>query len=570
MTLAPGANIPIEGREAQVTVSAADLGGVLVVAEEGGTVRALAPSDPLAPVSEARVTVELGAVPARVERLRVLAFSSVKTRALEPARVSVSVDGAEVATVELATGQSLRAAELVELYRRHGQWKLRAVASGWIGGVEAASAAIGVPVAAFVPLTAGSGDEGPALLRGLVDEIVGPGARIGGPDYVEFTLPGGYAASLVLEPVGDQLSAVTAVLPLGELVAWEAAARISGEAPLGRIAFQDGHAYASASTVVDNAAVDTAVAKALLAEAWETAREYQRRAGAAMLPKAPRELRLGVAEELGEPRSWSEIRDMLRANSFLPLVDAPEACLAPADGTLWLGPVSLEGVARGWCVLCERVLRADVALNGSAWRSLASFNGLSGPLRLGVVREVGAGAQDAVVLSFSALQVQRGQPRRDLEAGLSMVDDRAAELEPGLRGLVSGTTHRNNLPWFAGRRWHGPGREVAEDVLVRELTTLPFGAPPPDGFLERVRSRDADRALAGFLAHVALIRAERGDEGWSAVASALVDMAPVELGPDGTATASIHVRRGRLQRTFASSSAGEAAPARHRGRWFAG
>src|SRR5688572_24946256 len=39
--LTAGANIPIEGREAQVTVRAPDLGGVLVLAEEGGAVRPL-------------------------------------------------------------------------------------------------------------------------------------------------------------------------------------------------------------------------------------------------------------------------------------------------------------------------------------------------------------------------------------------------------------------------------------------------------------------------------------------------------------------------------------------------
>ena len=83
-----------------------------------------------------------------------LAWSSVKTRVLEPAEAEVALDGAIVAKVELKTGQPLRAAELVEVYRRHGNWKVRAVASGWIGGVEAASAAVGVDAGAFQPLRA--------------------------------------------------------------------------------------------------------------------------------------------------------------------------------------------------------------------------------------------------------------------------------------------------------------------------------------------------------------------------------------------------------------------------------
>ena len=153
MTLTAGANIPIEGREAQVTVRAPDLGGVLVLAEEGGAVRPLTAEDPIARVSgEGRVTIALTSVPDGVERLRVLAWSSVKTRVLEPAEAEIALDGAIVAKVELKTGQPLRAAEFVEVYRRHGNWKVRAVASGWIGGVEAASAAVGVDAGAFQPL----------------------------------------------------------------------------------------------------------------------------------------------------------------------------------------------------------------------------------------------------------------------------------------------------------------------------------------------------------------------------------------------------------------------------------
>lgn len=579
MTLAAGANIPIAGREAQVTVSASDLGGVLVIVEEGGALRALAASDALAPVSpDARVTVVLPSVPEAVERLRVLAYSTARTRALEPARAEIVLDGEAVATIEVATGQSLRVAELVEIYRRHGQWKVRAVASGWIGGVEAASSALGVPASAFAQLApAGvSADPGPALLRALVDEIVGPGERIGGHNYLEFKLGGAHDASIVLDGVTNELSSVTAVLPLGEAYpdgpTAEAAARTSGEVPMGRIAFDGGHAYASASTVVDHTAIDTAVLKALLSEAWATALDFARRTGRASLPETPpRELRLGVAEELGEQHTWGEIRELLLANGFMVLVDAPEACLAPADGTLWLGPVRLAGSARSWSVLCERVVRADAELSSEAWRSIAEWNSLSGPLRLGVVQEVGAGAQPAVVLSFNALQVQRGQPRRDLEVGLSMVDERAGELEPGMRQILDGTSHRNNLPWFAGRRWSGPGREIADDILARELSALPEGAAPPADFLDRVRARGMGRGEAGYLAHLALQRVERGERDWLPLASALVELAPVEMGPDGTATASVWVRRSRLERSFSPAPApASPPPAPRRRRWFGG
>lgn len=608
VTLPTGANLQIEGREAQVTVRAADLGGVLVVAEEGGTARPLSAADPIARVSaDGRVQIALAAVPESVERLRVLAWSTLRTRVLEPAEAEIALDGQIVATVELKTGQPLRAAELVEIYRRHGNWKVRAIASGWIGGIDAASAAVGVAADAFRPLSAGASPApasrpdapraspavGPAELRALIDEIVGPGERVGGHNFLEFKLAGSYDASVVLDPVNDELSAVTAILPLGaggpsDTRMAEAAARASGEAPMGRIAFDSGHVYASASTVVDRHAADTAVLKALLAEAWTTGLDFARRVGAAWrgvrLPDdPPRELRLGVAEELGEPTTWTEIREMLVANNFMLLVDAPQTCLAPADGTLWLGPVRLAGAARAWSVLCERILRADAELTPAAWREIADWNTVSGPMRLGVVQEVGVGAQAVVVMNFNALQVQRGQPRRDLEVGLEMVDERAAELEPGLREIVQGTNHRNNLPWFATRRWSGPPRELADDILARELTSLPTGAAPPPDFVSRVRTRQAalGRGGTGYLAHLALERAECQDaqlRPWLALAGELVDLTPIQMGADGTAVASVHVRRRRLRDSLepgrvqpASPPPGSPTPPeRRKRRWFSG
>jgi hypothetical protein len=602
VTLIAGANIPIEGLQVQVTVRAPDLGGVLVIVEEHGAVRPLTAEDPLAPVSGERVTIPLAGVPDAVERLRVLAWSSIQTRVLEPAEIEVALDGAVVATVELKTGQPLRAAELVEVYRRHGNWKVRAVASGWIGGVEAAGAAIGIDASAFrapsaapppKPRPTASPDAGPAELRPLIDEIVGPGERVGGADYIEFKLAGTYDASVVVDGIDAELTSVTAILPLGAGAAAdariaEAAARTSGEAPMGRIAFDDGHAYASVSTVVDRHALDTAVLKALLAEAWTTARDFARRLGSAwsgvQLPDdPPRELRLGVFEELGEPGSWTEIREMLLSNHFMPLVDAPQTCLAPADGTLWLGPVRLAGAARAWSVLCERVVRADVELDAAAWREIADWNTVSGPMRLGVAQEVGADAKSVLVLNFNALQVQRGQPRRDLEVGLGMVDERAGEMEPGIRQLIAGTNHRNNLPWFPTRGWAGPPRELVDDILARELVGLPEGAPPPPDFADRVRARHAalGRPGAGYVAHLALLRAERRDDQllpWLNLATELVDLAPVAMGADGTATASIHVRRGRLQQLLAPrpretpvpSAPPGPPPERRKRRWFGG
>ena len=74
-----------------------------------------------------------------------------------------------------------------------------------------------------------------------------------------------------------------------------------------------------------------------------------------------------------------------------------------------------------------------------------------------------------------------------------MVDDRASEMEPGIRELIAGTNHRNNLPWFPTRRWSGPPRELADDILARELVGL-RGRRAAAARLRRPRARPLRRA----------------------------------------------------------------------------
>lgn len=593
----------------EVTLASENVHGVVVLVEEGGQTRALTPSDPIAPVARrpdgAAVTVGLAGVPPSVDRLRILAWSTVHTRLLVPVTATVLVDGQPAASVEVA-GLPLRAAEILQLYRRHGAWKVRAVASGWESGSDAMAAAIGVPAAALSPLAGGapatggapaqSPPVGPEQLRRLIDQIVGPGPRRGDATTLGFQVGGLDDVSVVVEPLED-LGAVTAVIalgngqPHGRLAG--AALRTSGRAPLGRIAFDGGRVYASASTTVARDAVDNALLKALLSEAWSTAASFTEQAGSAWpgraIPHAlPRELRLGIAEDLAPIASWLEIREMLMAAGFLPLVDAPQACLLPEDGTLWLSPVLLAGMSRAWSVLCERVLRADVEMDSNAWDQLAQLNTVSGPMRIGTVQEVGLDAPWAVVLNFNALQVQLGHPQRDLNIGLSLLDDHTRHAQQMVGNLVDGSTDRNNLPWPVGRRWTGPGADPTQDVLARELDALPDGSPPPDGLLERIRTRraDLDRSGVGYVAHVLLKRAEADGRGspWLQLCKEVVAMAPVQGPGDPTATASIHVRLARLTskrserpswgppkgRGAPPPAPSDPAPPKRRRRWFGG
>lgn len=92
------------------------------------------------------ITVDLSAVPADVHRVLIVACA--------PAPVTASLldtRGSVVATVSAQA--QLPAVVLVEIYRREGTWKIRAVGQGYAGGLAEAAAAhgAGVPDAQPVP-----------------------------------------------------------------------------------------------------------------------------------------------------------------------------------------------------------------------------------------------------------------------------------------------------------------------------------------------------------------------------------------------------------------------------------
>ena len=195
---------------------------------------------------------------------------------------------------------------------------------------------------------------------------------------------------------------------------------------------------------------------------------------------------------------------------------------------------------------------------------------------------MGADAPPVVVLKFHALQVDRGNPRNDLEVGLQLVDDRASEIEAGLRGLIGGTTHRNNLPWFPNRRWKARGA-TSPTTSSPQLTNLPTGASVPGDFLNRVRGRytDLGRGGAGYLAHLALARAEgaagaapRRDwltlasESWTSRRSRRVGQHRVRLDPRAprapAPVAQPTARNGAPAHPHAAAAAPTAAPVRAR------
>ncbi|MBJ7469920.1 MAG: hypothetical protein JHD16_01395 [Solirubrobacteraceae bacterium] len=595
IALAPGANAPLGPGTVDVDIEVQQLGGAAVLVEAGdGAVRLLSPTDPFATVTvlpgeqRVRVQVSLERVAPEAVRLRLLVWSPGLSLPLaRTVAVVAQVGGPQVQTELPGPARELRAAELVEFYRRGDGWKVRAVASGWVGHVAAMADAVGLPASAFAvaapepssPPTAPvsppppedhegpSPAVGPPALRELLDEVVGPGARYGDDTFVDFALHG-MLLRLSYERSGD-LARIIAVSPGGEGELTDtvalAALRATGEAPLAVVSFAEDEttAFVSAPAVAHVDAVDSALLKALLAEVWVTAARFNARMRTArrwqrppqLTDQIPRELRLGIAEELQDESAWADVHSRLLAAGGMPLVDEPAAVLMPSDsGQLVVGPSLLSGTARAWAILVERTVRASVRPEPGLWRAIAARNDEQSFVRFGVQDEGLPGDPPAIHCNYAALQLPRTAVTADLQRGLEFVDHAAEAIEDTLRHLAADSAdYRNNLPWPTTRRWSGPGSEIKEQLLVREIEGLPADALPPDGLAARAQAQAAalQRAGLGYVAHVALLRAEAGGDAggaWREVSRELVQLAPIAHAPDDgpCATASLHVRLGRL------------------------
>jgi hypothetical protein len=341
----------------------------------------------------------------------------------------------------------------------------------------------------------------------------------------------------------------------------EASLRATADAPLARVTIDHDSALASALAVADHANLGSALLKALLCEVWGTGYRFGQAISSLawsvsdnFTEQVPRELRLGVGEELQSFDAWGDMRTTILGNAgALPLVDDPATILLVDEmGQLTIGPCLLQGTNRAWSVIVERVVRSNVIDSGQ-WRTIAALNDRYNLVRFGLITEVGRDAPLALTASFAALQLPRTQMREDIQSGLGLVDDTVREVD-GVLARIAPHLARDNLPANPARRWTGPGSEVRQQILVRELAGLPDGAPVPSGFLDRVRASRATLGPpgTGYLAHLALQRAERGDAAataWRPVAEALVELTPIGAPGPRCASASIHVRGERLATT---------------------
>ncbi|MFJ8105208.1 TerD family protein [Streptomyces sp. NPDC096132] len=191
--LVRGQNHPLSQARLEIRVSA----GTPVVAaatlsDENGTAQGVEgvahPGSPTLPglevsrqaAADHRLAVDLDAMPASVHRVNVLlslppadgggpvSFGSVPS----PAVAVTGLDGTEIATYTL-TGLSAESAVVaLELYRRQGAWKVRAVGQGYAGGLAELLTDQGLPQAH--QLAAGINE---AVAQGLARSVPAPPPR---------------------------------------------------------------------------------------------------------------------------------------------------------------------------------------------------------------------------------------------------------------------------------------------------------------------------------------------------------------------------------------------------------
>ncbi|WP_406426324.1 TerD family protein [Streptomyces sp. NBC_01589] len=159
-----------------------------------------------------RLAVDLDAMPAAVHRVTVLlalpmeAGGPVRFGAVASPFVAVTgLEGTEIATFTLTGLDAESAVAALELYRRQGDWKVRAVGQGYAGGLAAMLADQGVTGAAELARSIHE-----AVARGLSRSVAPPPPRTPEGDRVRHTAAIGDPAQPVSPPAGPAPSLPTA------------------------------------------------------------------------------------------------------------------------------------------------------------------------------------------------------------------------------------------------------------------------------------------------------------------------------------------------------------------------
>lgn len=161
--LTPGGNTPLTSARISVAVSAAkqlDVSALLLngsgkVRSDADLVFFNAPHGPGVTYTPAGITVDTGGVPADVEKVVITASLDDRRATFagtEPtATVTDAGSGAVLATFTPPRLSTETALIVVELYRRNGEWKLRAVGQGYASGLAGIAIDFGIDVEEETP-----------------------------------------------------------------------------------------------------------------------------------------------------------------------------------------------------------------------------------------------------------------------------------------------------------------------------------------------------------------------------------------------------------------------------------
>ncbi|MFH8343209.1 TerD family protein [Streptomyces sp. NPDC018045] len=216
--LVRGQNHPLDRTRLEIRIAAGGpvVAGVTLADEQGGLAGAEAVAHPGAPrregvevprqaAAEHRIAVDLDALPAAVHRAGVLLALPVGIggpasfgAAAAPFVAVTGLDGTELATYTLVDLSAETAVVAVELYRRQGAWKVRAVGQGYAAGLAALLQDQGLPMAAELATEIQE-----AVRGGHARSVPAPGAPVPGvptsgqaaaaapsADHLEGTRPG--------------------------------------------------------------------------------------------------------------------------------------------------------------------------------------------------------------------------------------------------------------------------------------------------------------------------------------------------------------------------------------------
>ncbi|MEU9791090.1 TerD family protein [Streptomyces sparsogenes] len=208
--LVRGQNHPLPQTRLEIRVSAGHpiVAGATLGDEQGmvrGTEWVAHPAAPQLPgidvsrqaAADHRLAVDLGAVPEAVHRVNVLLAlptgvgGPTRFGAMPAPFVAVTgLDGTEVAGYTITDLDSESAVVALELYRRQGAWKVRAVGQGYAGGLAAMLHDQGLPEAAALAARINE-----AVAQGMARSVAPPPPRPDGEGRVRTATAGGGSAA---------------------------------------------------------------------------------------------------------------------------------------------------------------------------------------------------------------------------------------------------------------------------------------------------------------------------------------------------------------------------------------